>query len=197
MEVNNRHNEISQSKDSLAAIQSPKDIEWRRKNVERVRWEMFLRNHGLGSEYFTEDDLEKIADHGRKEDMKAYLSYQRVLKRTLSKFDGYVPRYELMTEDEKALAWAMEMFYVFEDPFLLFLLDYDQWGGQLNFDPELSFVEGIKAIDAHLGRADWREICYHQEEQDELIKRVYDHEEDRIARYLLHHVGGPSSDDLG
>ncbi len=42
----------------------------------------------------------------------------------------------------------------------------------------------IKAIDAHTGSSDWRQICYLEEGMHELLKNAYTEYEDRRIRRL-------------
>jgi len=157
---------------------------WREANSERLRWEMFLRVHGPDSVEVTEEDLEKTDDSERKAEIEAELAFKTFCQRVLSHYDGHQVKYEKMKEGEKAFAWLLEAFHLYEDTYSLFMRDLENWVYKLDLKPELSFVEEITAIDKYVGNSDWREICYLQKHQDEMMERAFEYEEGRRAQYL-------------
>lgn len=187
----------SKLEDSMAQLRQQKDAEeraaWRRENSERLQWEMFLRVHGPESVEVTEKDLEEAKDDPeRQEEIKAELAFKRLSQKVLAKYkDGWIVDYAAMDEAEKAFAWLLDCFHIYEDVYNLFRLDLDRWEYILELKPELSFVEEIEAIDAHVGNSEWREVCYLQENQDYVMERLFEYEEARRARYLKHKAEHP------
>jgi len=200
MAITNLGRRASRLEDSLAYLRQQKEPEerkaWREANSERLQWEMFLRVHGPESVEVTEEDIEKTDYPERKEEIKAELAYRKLIQKVLPHYkDGWIVNYENMDETEKAFAWLLEEFHVYEDREDLFRRDYEQWGYKLNIGSGVPFVEAIKAIDKHIGNSDWREICYLQEHQDAMMENLFEEEEDRRARYLRYKAQHPEEDD--
>ena len=200
MAITNLDRRTSKLEDSLAHLKQQREAEerkaWREANSARLQWEMFLRVHGPESEEITEEDLEKTDNPERKEEIKAQLAYKKLIPNVLAHYkEGWIVNYGPLNEAEKALAWLLEEFHVYEDSESLFELDFEQWTDKLNIGPEVPFVEAIRAIDEHVGNSDWREICYLQEHQDAMMESLFEKEEDRRARYLRYKAAHPEEDD--
>jgi len=187
----------SKLESSLDYVRRQKEAEerkaWREKNSERLHWEMFLRNHGPASISYTEEDIEKYDD---KEEIRAAIAYREMLQKVLTKYDGWIVNYEAMDETEKAFAYLLEDFNAFRDTYSLFDMDLDRWLDKLGLDEiRPPFVELIKAIDEHMDGSDWREICYLQEAQDAIMKRLFENYEARRASYLRYKAEHPEETD--
>lgn len=199
MALTNLFNRASKLEASLKHLRLQKAEEereaWRQANCERLQWEMFLRNHGPESVEVTEEDLEKTSDPEGKDEIKAELAFKKLCQQVLSHYDGWVVKYANMNETEKAIAWLLESLYAYRDIEDLFKMDLDTWACKLNLGPELGFVEEIKAIDAYVGNTDWREVCYLQKNQDAMMERAFEYEEDRRARYLRYKAEHPEDED--
>ncbi len=199
MAITNLDRRTSRLEDSLEHLRLQKAKEerdaWRQANSERLKWEMFLRAHGPDSVEVTEEDLEKADDPETKEEIKAELAFKKLCQQVLSHYDGWIVNYEGMDETEKAFAYLLECFHIYEPTYDLFRLDLDHWECKLDLKPELSFVEEIKAIDEHVGNTEWREVCYLQENQDAMMERAFEYEEDRRARYLRYKAEHPEDED--
>jgi hypothetical protein len=163
---------------------------WREENSERLRWEMFLRNHGPESIDWTEESIEKYPDE--KEDIEAGIACREMLQRVLAKYKGHVVDYEAMDASEKAFAYMLEEFGAYMDTYRLFDSDLYHWLDKLGLDEiRPPFIELIRSIDQHTGGPDWREICYLQENQDSMMKRLFENYEDGRARYLRYKAEHP------
>jgi hypothetical protein len=138
---------------------------WREKNSERLRWEMFLRSFG------PEGDFDHLGETPENAEDEAAFAHREMLQRILKHYkdDGTVD-YESMSFEEKAFADLFEELFMVIDDYSLLDLDIDYWRFNLNIDlPQ--FHELISRIDEHLGSRDWRDICYLQEAQDNLMER--------------------------
>ena len=137
---------------------------WRAKNSERLRWEMFLRNFG------PDGDFDYLGSEPLDSEEEAAFAHREMLRRILKHHekDGSAD-YESMSFEEKAFAHLFEELFLVIDDYDLFDLDIDNWRYLLKIDLP-HFPELIARIDEHLGRSDWREICYFQEAQDNLMK---------------------------
>jgi hypothetical protein len=199
MAITSLDRRASKLEDSMHHLRRQKEAEerkaWREANSERLQWEMFLRVHGPDSIEYTEEDIEKATDSDYMEEIKAEMACKKMLQRVLAKYDGGIVNYGAMDETEKAFAVLLENFHIYENVFDLFRLDLETWGDKLDLKPELSFVEEIKAIDEHTGSSDWREVCYLQENQDDVMERLFEYEEARRARYLGYKAEHPEETD--
>jgi len=192
----------SKLEDSMARLRQQKETEerkaWREANSERLMWEMFLRVHGPESVEVTEEDIEKTNDPESKEEIKAELAYKKLIQKVLAHYKGgWIVDYGNMDETEKAFAWLLEEFHVFEDRENLFEMDYERWTDKLNIKPDVPFVEAIRAIDKHVGSSDWREICYLQVHQDAMMENLFEEEENRRASYLRYKAQHPEESEDG
>ena len=209
MAISGLDRRASKLEDSMDGIRRQKEADerkaWREANSERLEWEMFLRNHGPASIEYTEEDIEKYSD---KEEIRAAIACREMLQRVLAKYKGPVVDYEAMDTTEKALAYLLEEFCMCMDTYRLFDSDLEHWQYKLGLDEvRPPFVELIKAIDEHTGSSDWREVCFLQENQDAIIKRLFENYEDGRARYLKYKaehatesqrcVGGPRCKQRG
>jgi hypothetical protein len=166
----------SKLEDSMDHLRRQKEAEerkaWREANSERLKWEMFLRNHGPESIDYSEEDIEKYPDE--KEEIRAAIACREMLQRVLAKYKGHVVDYEVMDTSEKAFVYMLEEFCMCMDTYRLFDSDIYCWLDKLGLDEiRPSFIELIKAIDGHTGSSDWREVCYLQEAQDALMERLF------------------------
>ena len=192
----------SKLEDSMARLRQQKETEerkaWREANSERLEWEMFLRVHGPEAVEVTEEDIGKTEDPERKEEIKAELAYKKLIQKVLAHYkEGWIVDYENMDETEKAFAWLLEEFHVFEDREDLFEMDYERWTDKLTIKPDVPFVEAIRAIDKHVGNSDWREICYLQVHQDAMMENLFEKEENRRASYLRYKAQHPEESEDG
>jgi hypothetical protein len=137
---------------------------WRAKNSERLRWEMFLRSFG------PDGDFEYLGQEPLDAEEEAAFAHREMLRCILvhHEKDGSAD-YESMSFEEKAFAHLFEELFLVIDDYDLFDLDIDYWRYNLKID-QPHFPELIARIDEHLGRSDWREICYFQKAQDNLMK---------------------------
>ena len=186
----------------MARLRQQKETEerkaWREANSERLEWEMFLRVHGPEAVEVTEEDIGKTEDPERKEEIKAELAYKKLIQKVLAHYkEGWIVDYENMDETEKAFAWLLEEFHVFEDREDLFEMDYERWTDKLTIKPDVPFVEAIRAIDKHVGNSDWREICYLQVHQDAVMENLFEKEENRRASYLRYKAQHPEESEDG
>ncbi|VVB64502.1 Uncharacterised protein [uncultured archaeon] len=184
----------SKLEDSMEGLKRQKEAEerkaWRETNFERLKWEMFLRNHGPESIEWTEIDIEKYPDE--KEDIEAGIACREMLQRVLAKYEGHVVDYEAMDVAEKAFAYLLEEFGANMDTYRLIDSDLYYWLNKLGLDEiRPQFIELMRAIDEYTGSSDWREICYLQENQDAVIKRLFENYEDGRARYLRYKAEHP------
>ena len=187
MAISGLDRRASKLEDSMDGIRRQKGADerkaWREANSERLKWEMFLRNYGPESIDWTDDCIEKYPDE--KEDIKAGIACREMLRRVLAKYKGHVVDYETMDDTEKAFAYLLEEFGMCMDTYRLFDSDLYRWLDKLGLDEiRPSFVELIKAIGERIGSSDWREICFLQENQDGMIKRLFENYEEWRAHYL-------------
>jgi hypothetical protein len=186
MAISGLDRRASKLADSMDGIKRQKEADerkaWREDNSERIQWEMFLRNHGPTSIEYTDEDIEKYSDKG---EIRAAIACREMLQRVLAKYKGHIVDYEAMDDTEKAFAYLLEEFGMCMDTYRLFDSDLEHWQYKLGLDEiRPSFVELIKAIDEHMGSSAWREICFLQENQDVMIKRLFENYEDGRAHYL-------------
>jgi antitoxin component HigA of HigAB toxin-antitoxin module len=184
----------SKLEDSMDGLKRQKEADerkaWREANSERLKWEMFLRNHGPESIDWTEEYIEKYPDE--KEDLEAGIACREMIQRVLAKYKGHVVDYEDMDSTQKAFAYLLEEFCTYMDTYRLFDSDLDYWQNKLGLDDiRPPFVELIRAIDEHTGSPDWREICYLQTNQDFMMKRLFESYEDGRTRYLRYKAEHP------
>jgi len=176
----------SKLEDSLEHVKRQKEQEERKasrwENSDRLRWEMFLRCFGPGENFnWARPDLEK-PERGEEAnaEAEAALLLEEALKRVLAHADrdGNLD-YKSMDSSDKAVANLFDtLFMVIEDEYL-FKSDLEHWEHTLGLDLP-SFVDLVKAIDAHFGSSDWRQICCLEESQERLLKAIYEkHEADR------------------
>ena len=194
MAISGLDRRASKLEDSMESLRQQKVTEerkaWREANSERLKWEMFLRNHGPVSIEYSEEDLEKYPDE--KEDIKAAIAYREMLRKVLAKYKGHVVDYEAMDPTEKAFAYLLEEFGMCMDTYRLFDSDIYHWLDKLGLDEiRPPFIELIKAIDEHTGSSDWREICYLQENQNAIMERLFENYEAWRAKYLRHKTEHP------
>lgn len=194
MAINGLDRRASKLEDSMESLRQQKAAEerkaWREANFERLKWEMFLRNHGPESIDWTDESIEKYPDE--KEDIEAGIACREMLQRVLAKYQGHVVDYEAMDSTEKAFAYLLEEFCMCRDTYRLFDRDIDYWLNKLGLDEiRPPFIELIRAIDQHTGSSDWREICYLQESQDAIMERLFENYEAGRARYLRHKAEHP------
>ena len=115
-----------------------------------------------------------------------------MLQRVLAKYEGHVVDYEAMDAAEKAFAYLLEEFGANMDTYRLIDSDLYYWLNKLGLDEiRPQFIELMRAIDEYTGSSDWREICYLQENQDAVIKRLFENYEDGRARYLRYKAEHP------
>ena len=136
---------------------------WRDENSERLRWEMFLRSFG------PEGDFDHLGESPKDAEEEAAFAHREMLQRILRYYgnDG-TPDYESMSFEEKAFAHLLDVLYTEIDSYSLLDSDIDYWRFKLNIDLP-HFPELISRIDKYLGSSDWREICYLQEAQNNLM----------------------------
>ena len=187
----------SKLEDSMDHLRRQKEAEerkaWREANSERLKWEMFLRNHGPVSIEYSEEDLEKYPDE--KEDIKAAIACREMHQKVLAKYKGHVVDYEAMDTSEKAFAYLLEEFCMCMDTYRLFDSDIYCWLDKLGLDEiRPPFIELIRAIDEHTGNSDWREICYLQENQNAMMERLFENYEAGRAKYLRYKAEHPVED---
>jgi hypothetical protein len=194
-ELDRRASKLEDSMDGLKRQRAAEERQaWREANSERLKWEMFLRNHGPESIDWTEESIEKYPDE--KEDIKAGIAYREMLQKVLAKYKDHVVDYESMDTIEKAFAYLLEEFGMCMDTCRLFDSDLYRWLDKLGLDEiRPSFVELIKAIDEHTGSIDWREICFLQVNQDAMMKRLFENYEDGRARYLQYKAEHPTENE--
>ncbi len=180
----------SKLEDSLEHIKQQREREeaavWRKENSERLRWEMFLRHFGPGDSFnWARGSLEEPGkDSEAHAEAEAALSLEESLKRVLSHTDsdGNLD-YQSMDSSDKAVANLLNtLFMVVEDSYI-FKMDLEHWGDTLGLDLP-PFLELIKAVDAHLGSPNWRQICCLEESQKALLKNAYEDHEFTRARAL-------------
>ena len=88
-ELDRRASKLEDSMDGLKRQKAAEEHQaWRESNSERLKWEMFLRNHGPESIDWTEDSIEKCPDE--KEDIKAGIACREMLQKVLAKYKGHV-----------------------------------------------------------------------------------------------------------
>jgi hypothetical protein len=187
MAISGLDRRASKLEDSMDGLKRQKEADerkaWREANSERLKWEMFLRNHGPESIDWTDDCIEKYPDE--KEDIKAGIACREMLRRVLAKYKGHVVDYETMDDTEKAFAYLLEEFGMCMDTYRLYDSDLYYWLGKLGLDEiRPPFVELIRAIDEHTGSSEWREVCFLQENQNAMMKRLLENYEDGRAHYL-------------
>jgi hypothetical protein len=138
---------------------------WREENSERLRWEMFLRSFG------PEGDFDHLGETPENAEDEAAFAHREILQRILKHYkeDG-IADYESMSFGEKAFAHLFDELFMVIDAYSLLDMDIDSWRYKFNIDLP-HFPELISRIDEHLGSSDWREICYLQEAQDDLMER--------------------------
>lgn len=181
---------ISKLDESMDYLRRQKAAEeraaWRRENSDRLKWEMFLRNHGPSSIEWTEEDIKKYTLE--EEDIKAGIACRAIMQRVLAKYkDGWQVDYAAMDETEKAFAFLLEEFNIYVDFYNLLERDFENLYCKLGLDEARSpFLEVLKAVDAHMGGSDWREVCYRQEAQDRFMMRLFENYEAGRANYLRH-----------
>ena len=166
--------------------------QWRIKNTERLRWEMFLRNHGPDSMYMnqTPEDLVKYPDEA--EEIEAAIACRKLCQPALKKYKGHIVDYKAMNDTEKAFACLLEDFNTFIDTDFLFGEDLDRWSDKLGLDESRPpFDDLIAAIDDHVGNSDWREIYRLQEAQDDMVEQARETYEDLRERYLRYKAEHP------
>jgi hypothetical protein len=136
---------------------------WRDENSERLRWEMFLRTFG------PEGDFDHLGELPQDAEEEAAFAHREMLQRILRYYgnDG-TPDYESMSFEEKAFAHLLDVLYTEINSYSLLDSDIDYWRFKLNIDLP-HFPELISRIDKYLGSSDWREICYSQEVQNNLM----------------------------
>ena len=137
---------------------------WRKKNSERLRWEMFLRNFG------PEGDFDHLGEIPEDEEEEAAFAHREMLQQILNHYseDGTAD-YESMSFEEKAFAHLFDELFMVIDDYELLDTDIDYWRFKLNIDLP-HFHELISRIDEHLGSGNWREICYLQVAQNNLME---------------------------
>lgn len=194
MAITSLDRRASKLEDSMDHLRRQKEAEerkaWREANSERLKWEMFLRNHGPESIEWNEKDIEKYPDE--KEDIEAGLACRKMLQRVLAKYKGHVVHYGDMDPIEMAFAYLLEEFCMRMDTYRLFDSDIYYWQDKLGLDEiRPSFIELIRAIDQHTGNSDWREICYLQENQNAMMERLFENYEAGRARYLRYKAEHP------
>jgi len=140
-------------------------LSWRAETAERIRWEMFLRNFG------PDGDFDYLGDEPLDAEEEAAFAHREMLRRIVKHYnkDGYLD-YESMSYEEKAFAHLFEELFLTIDDYDLFDLDIDHWRYLLKIDLP-HFPELISRIDDHLKSSEWREICYFEEAQDNLMKQ--------------------------
>lgn len=194
MAISGLDRRASKLEDSMESLRQQKVAEerkaWREANFERLKWEMFLRNHGPESIDWTDESIEKYPDE--KEDIEAGIACREMLRRVLAKYKGHVVDYEAMDAAEKAFAYLLEESCMCMDTYRLFDRDIDYWLDKLGLDEiRPPFIELIRAIDLHTGSSDWREICYLQESQNAIMERLLENYEAGRARYLRYKAEHP------
>jgi len=194
MAISGLDRRASKLEDSMESLRQQKVTEerkaWREANSERLKWEMFLRNHGPVSIEYSEEDLEKYPDE--KEDIKAAIACREMHQKVLAKYKGHIVDYEAMDPTEKAFAYLLEEFGMCMDTYRLFDSDIYYWQDKLGLDEiRPPFIELIRAIDQHTGSSDWREICYLQENQNFMMERLFENYEEGRAKYLKYKAEHP------
>jgi len=126
---------------------------------------MFLRNFG------PDGDFDYLGDEPVDAEEEAAFAHREMLRRIVKHYnkDGYLD-YESMSYEEKAFAHLFEELFLTIDDYDLFDLDIDHWRYLLKIDLP-HFPELISRIDEHLKNSEWREICYFEEAQDNLMKQ--------------------------
>jgi hypothetical protein len=174
----------------MARLRQQKETEerkaWREENSERLRFEMFLRQYGPGENFdwarTTKEDKERGAE--AQAETEAALAQEDMLRRILTHYDKEgVVNYTSMDTNEKAFASLFEELFLVADDNDLFMSDIEHWEHKLGLDLP-SFVDLIKAIDEHIGSSDWRQICYLEKRQHNLLEAAYTDFENRRARAL-------------
>ena len=136
---------------------------WRDENSERLRWEMFLRTSG------PEGDFDYLGELPQDAEEEAAFAHREMLQRILKYYnDEGTADYESMSFEEKAFAHLFDELFMEMDSYSLLNWDIDYWRFKLKIDLP-HFLELISRIDEYLGNNDWREICYSQEAQDDLM----------------------------
>lgn len=136
---------------------------WRDENSERLRWEMFLRTFG------PEGDFDYLGEVPQDADEEAAFAHREMLQRILKYYnDDGTADYESMSFEEKAFAHLFDELFMEMDSYSLLDLDIDYWRFRLKIDLP-HFHELISRIDEYTGSSDWREICYSQEAQNDLM----------------------------
>ncbi|MGD0953811.1 MAG: hypothetical protein ABR985_15720 [Methanotrichaceae archaeon] len=186
MAVSGLDRRASKLEDSMDGIRRQKEADerkaWREDNSERIQWEMFLRNHGPASIEYTDENIEKYSDKG---EIRTAIACREILQRVLAKYKDHIVDYEAMDATEKAFAYLLEEFCMCMDTYRLFDRDLENWQYKLGLDEiRPPFVELIRAIDEHTGSSDWREVCFLQENQDAIMRRLFENYEDGRAQYL-------------
>ena len=194
MAISGLDRRASKLEDSMEGLRQQKATEerkaWREANSERLKWEMFLRNHGPVSIEYSEEDLEKYPDE--KEDIKAAIACREMHQKVLAKYKSHIVDYEAMDSTEKAFAYLLEEFGMCMDTYRLFDSDIYYWQDKLGLDEiRPPFIELIRAIDQHTGSSDWREICYLQENQNFMMERLFENYEAGRANYLRYKAEHP------
>jgi hypothetical protein len=190
MAVTNLDRRASKLEDSMECLRRQKEAEeraaWRRENSERLRFEMFLRQYGPGENFDwarkTNEDKERSAE--AQAEAEAALAHEDMIRRILAHYDKEaVVNFTSMDTNEKAFAHLFEDLFLVVDDNDLFISDTEYWEDELGLDLP-SFVDLIKAIDEHTGSSDWRQICYLEERQHDLLKHACLKHENRRARAL-------------
>lgn len=190
MAITNLDRRASKLEDSMESLRRQKEAEeraaWRRENSERLRFEMFLRHYGPGENFdwarATKEDKERGVEG--QADAEAALAQEDMLRRILTHYDeDGVVNYTSMDTNEKAFANLFEELFLVADDNDLFSMDIEHWEYKLGLDLP-SFVDLIKAIDEHIGSSDWRQICYLEERQLDLLKHACIKHENNRARAL-------------
>jgi hypothetical protein len=191
MAINGLDKRASKLEGSLDYLRRQKEAEereaWREANSERLRFEMFLRQYGPEENNFGWAKgclADKERDAEAHAEAEAALAQEDMLRRILTHYDeeGSVD-YASMDTTEKAFANLFELLFLVVDDNALFMQDIDYWEHKLGLDLP-PFVDLIKAIDEHTGSPDWRQICYLEDRQHELLKQACLEHEDGRARAL-------------
>jgi hypothetical protein len=188
MAVSRLDRRASKLEDSMEGLRKQKQAEeragWRRKNSRRLRWEMFLRNHGPESIEWSEKEIQSYDPEERAE-CEAGIACREMLEKVLAKYRGCAADFEAMGTTEKAFAHLLNEFELFIGNYALFDRDLDYWQDKLGLaEIRPPFVDLIRAIDEHTGSSYWREICYLQNGQDALMEQIFENYEEGRARYL-------------
>jgi hypothetical protein len=158
-----------QAEPSRRKMEREARIQWRKDNSQRLRWEMFLRVWGPDSDWYGtpgEDEPDEIR------------AYRSMLKRVLKHYNGQPDLfeesafdYDKMRHDEKAFAYVFNGRFIDIEDHKLMDCDIHNQCGRLgiNDNPHVNpLSELIKVIDTDMGGSDWRQICYTEEQQQEL-----------------------------